>query len=197
MIKKNDILVSLNTLLYHPTNSHNSYMFLKNSALTLILSLTQWFSNFGEYENLPGTWYTSQGQILPSVLFTGSPGRSDTPQHQELITFSLLTIWQFTELKNTLESILWMPSLYKEGDRGVAMLSRLSRVAQPASAWAITQVTDLSAGLTNVLHPPLCCFGPLGAGVSMWLLSIGGTEPPALVFEASVISQRKAALQSF
>lgn len=130
-------------------------MFLKNSALTLILSLTQWFSNFGEYENPPGTWYTSQGQVLPSVLFTGSPGRSDTPQHRELVTFSLLTIWQFTELKNTLESILCMPSLYKEGDGGVAMLSRLSRVAQPASAWAITQVTDLSAGLTNVLHPPL------------------------------------------
>ena len=38
-----NILTSLNILLYHSTNSHNSYLFPKNSALTL--SLTQWFSN--------------------------------------------------------------------------------------------------------------------------------------------------------
>ena len=154
MIK--NILTSLNTLLYHPTNSHNSYMFSKNSVL--ILSLTQWFSNLMNMR-IPQELQRSQGQVLPSVLFPGSPGQSDTQQLWELVTFSLPTIWQFTELKNTLESILWMPSLYKEGDRCFAMLSGLSRVVQSAGIWAVTQVTGFCTWLTNVLHPPLCSFG--------------------------------------
>ena len=82
---------------------------------------------------------------------------SDTHQPWESVTFSLLTIWQFSELKNTLESILWMTLPYKEGGRSLAMLSGLSRVAEPAICLSHHPSTGPSTGLTNFWYP-FCYF---------------------------------------